>query len=167
MTSPLRRHLLRWIAFETAVGVPLVFAVLRTKGAQPPLLRVDGAWVRATVEGQTGSGAYARLTARENLQLVGASCALAEKVEIHEMREVNKLMTMRRIENLALPANTEVALEHERHIMLIGLKEQLIAGKTLAFQLKVRDAAGKRHDIPVVAPIRPLNTVESAPAHHD
>ncbi len=134
----------------------------RAKGDEP-LVKIEGAWVRGTVEGQTGSGAYMRITSREDAQLVGASCKLAGKVEIHEMREVNDMMTMRRLESIALPARQAVALEHERHIMLIGLKERLVPGQTLQIDLQVRDGAGHLHTVGVNAPIRALNTV--APDH--
>jgi periplasmic copper chaperone A len=132
------------------------------KGVEP-LVQVEDAWVRGTVEGQSGSGAYLRITSREDAQLVGASCKLAGKVEIHEMREVNNLMTMRRLESLALPAHQAVALEHERHIMLIDLKQRLVPGQSLHIDLQVRDAAGHVHTVGVDAPIRALNAV--APQH--
>jgi copper(I)-binding protein len=133
-----------------------------------PLVTVDDPWVRGTVEGQTGSGAYMRLTSREDAQLVGASSPAAEHVEIHEMRTVNDMMTMRRVDRLALPAHTSVPLDHEYHVMFIGLKRQLLPGQTVPITLQVLDARGRRHAVPFSAPVRALNTpthpAASAPA---
>ena len=137
-----------------ACAVLLALAPVTAAG---PLVRVDGAWVRGTVEGQTGSGAYLRLTSREDAQLAGASSPVAQRVEIHEMRLVNDMMTMRRIDRLSLPAHVTVALEHDYHVMLIGLKQQLTVGQKVALTLDIIDAKGAHHAIDVEAPVRPLN----------
>lgn len=128
-------------------------------------MRVDDAWVRGTVEGQTGSGAYMRLTSREDAVLTGASCPDAQTVEIHEMKLVNDMMTMRKIDRLPLPAKQTVGLDHDYHVMLIGLRKQLVAGQTLHLDLRVLDAKGKEHVVAVDAPIRALNAPKAdAPA---
>jgi copper(I)-binding protein len=124
------------------------------------LLAVDEPWVRGTVEGQTGSGAYMRLTSREDAQLVGVSSAVADRVELHEMRVVNDMMTMRRVERLALPANKTVSLEHDYHVMFIGLRRQLHTGENVTLHLQLLDARGRHHTIDVLAPVRPLNTAQ-------
>jgi len=131
------------------------------RGAPPPV-SVRDAWIRGTVEGQTGSGAYLEITSREDAQLVGASAPFTDRVEVHEMREVDGRMTMRRIERLALPANTPVALNHDYHLMLIGLHQQLRVGQTLTLTLEILDAHGVRRAVAVQAPVRPLNTVVAA-----
>jgi len=141
----------------------LAAAAAAAAAATEPLVAVDDAWVRGTVEGQTGSGAYMRLTSREDAQLVGAASPVAAKVEIHEMRTVNERMTMRRIDRLALPAHTPVALDHDYHVMFIGLKRQLQVGEQVRITLQVLDAHGRRHAVVVDAPVRPLNSV--GPAH--
>ncbi len=142
-------------------------AICAPAGAAPGLLRVSDAWVRATVEGQTGSGAFMQLRSREDARLVGASSPVAEKVEIHEMRLVNDLMTMRRVESLSLPADTTVALDHGYHIMLIGLKRQLLVGQSVTITLELLDARGTKHAVEIVAPVRALNTpsARSSPSH--
>jgi len=128
--------------------------------AGPPAARVavSEAWVRGTVEGQTGSGAYLRLTSEEDAQLVGASSPVAEKVEIHEMKEIDHRMTMRAIDRLALPAHRTVVLEHDLHVMLIGLRHRLQTGQSVALTLHLVDPHGKPFDVDFQAPVRPLNT---------
>jgi copper(I)-binding protein len=148
----LRRALLAGLALAGAAGAAPVAQV-----------EVSEAWVRATVEGQTGSGAYMRLTSRADAQLVGAASPVAEKVEIHEMHTVGDRMTMRQIERLALPAGTPVALGHGYHVMLIGLRHQLLAGQQVPITLHLLDAHGARFELALQAPVRPLGT----PVPHD
>jgi len=141
------------VALITSAGTAVGAAAAET----PALLVVRDAWVRATVEGQTGSGAFMHLTSREDARLTGASSPAAQRVEIHEMRLLNDMMTMRRIESLALPAGTTVALDHEFHIMLIGLRRQLQPGQNVMLTLQVLDSHGVRHAVDIVAPVRALN----------
>lgn len=137
----------------------LLAAVAGGRGAQPAAtLTIDGAWARATVAGQSGSGAYMRLTSREDAQLVGASTPVADRVEIHEMHLVKDMMSMRRIEHLALPAGHTVVLGHDFHLMLIGLKQRLTVGQRLTLTLDLLDAQGQHHPVSTVLPVRPLDT---------
>jgi copper(I)-binding protein len=146
------------LALLALVGALLLAGPGRATG--PALITVEDPWVRGTVEGQTGSGAYMRLTSSEDAQLVGAASPVAEHVEIHEMRTVNDMMTMRRVERLALPAHASVALDHDYHVMFIGLRHQLVVGQTVPITLQVQDAQGRRHAVEVLAPVRALNTVK-------
>jgi len=123
------------------------------------IVSAEDAWVRGTVEGQTGSGAYMRLTSSEDAQLVGASSPVAERVEIHEMRTVNDMMTMRRVDRLALPAHVTVALDHDYHVMFIGLKHQLLPQQVVPITLQIVDARGRRHAVQIQAPVRALNSM--------
>jgi copper(I)-binding protein len=147
---------LRNLVLGGLAGVLLSTVPCRAAGAA--LIAVDDPWVRATVEGQTGSGAYMRLTSSEDAQLVGASSPVAEHVEIHEMHTVNDMMTMRRVERLALPAHASVALDHDYHVMFIGLKHQLLTGQQVPITLRVLDAKGKPRTVQILAPVRALNT---------
>ena len=149
----LRRTGLALIALAALAHAPAA-------SAAEPFVQVDGAWVRGTVEGQTGSGAYLRLTAREDARLVGAASPVAQKVEIHEMRMVGDRMIMRRSESLPLPAHATVALEHEYHVMFIGLKRQLRVGESVAITLDVLDLEHVRERIE-----RPLATPAPGAAH--
>jgi copper(I)-binding protein len=149
-------------ALAAATALLAAATLPSARGASAPPVSVRDAWIRGTVEGQTGSGAYLEITSREDAQLVGASAPFTDRVEVHEMREVDGRMTMRRIERLALPANTPVALDHDYHLMLIGLHQQLRVGQTLTLTLEILDAHGVRHAVTVPAPVRPLNTVLAA-----
>jgi len=156
-------RLLALLALPVLLAVPLRAALGAAQAGAAPALTVSDAWARATVEGQTGSGVFLRLTSRQDAQLVGASSDAADRVEIHEMRLVNNVMTMRRIESLPLPAGKTVALEHGYHIMLIGLKRQLQPGQSVALSLLWLDAKGVRHATEVIAPVRALNSTAGKP----
>jgi copper(I)-binding protein len=125
--------------------------------AAPPRIAVEGAWVRGTVEGQTGTGAYLRLTSDADARLVGARTRSADRVEIHEMNSEGGRMTMRALPGVDLPAHATVALERGRHLMLIGLHGTLHAGDKVTLTLHCVDARGAPFDVEVTAPVRALN----------
>lgn len=126
--------------------------------AQPVTLQAG--WVRATVPGQTATGAFMKITAKEDLRLIGASTPVAALAELHEMKLDGDVMRMRAVEGgLALPAGKPVALTPGGyHLMLMDLKAPLAAGSTVPLTLICRDAKGVtsryRFELPVstVAP---------------
>lgn len=128
--------------------------------AQNAPLQVTGAWARATVPGQGGSGAFMTLQPQQNLQLVGASSPVAGTVQIHEMKLEGNTMRMRAITALPLPAHQSVALTPGgNHIMLMDLKQVLTAGSTIPIELQLQDAAGQKLTQTVDVPVR-----QNAPA---
>ena len=101
---------------------------------------VQGAWARATVPGQKASGAFMKLTASSDTQLVSASTPAAGVTEIHEMKMEGNTMSMRPLEGgLVLPAGKIVALAPGGyHVMLMDLKQQLTKGSKIALTLTFR-----------------------------
>jgi copper(I)-binding protein len=63
---------------KTALAFSLVLACTAAL-AQSSTVTVEGAWARATVQGQRGTGAFMSLTAKEATQLVGISSPVAPK----------------------------------------------------------------------------------------
>ena len=126
--------------------------------AQAQTLTVQDAWARPTVAGQKTSGAYMKLTARENLQLVGASSPVAGVTEVHEMKMEGDVMKMRALPALELPAGKAVELKPGGyHIMLMDLKGQLKEGDMVPLTLVVEGKDGKRQTLELKVPARPLN----------
>lgn len=118
------------------------------------LPHVDGAWVRATVAGQQGSGAFMRITSPVNAKLVSAATPVAGTAEVHEMKMEGDVMQMRAVPQLALPAGRTVELTPGGyHIMLMDLKQALKPGTTVPLTLVFQDAAGGRHTVNVQAPV--------------
>lgn len=120
-------------------------------------ITIDKPWVRATVAQQNATGAFMRLSSKEDSTLVQAESPVAQHVEIHEMVMVDEIMKMRQIPQLALPAGQIVELKPgSYHIMLIGLKEQLRDGTYVPLTLTFEYPDGRRGTLEITAPVRPL-----------
>ena len=122
-------------------------------------------WVRATVPGQTASGAFMRLTSSTPARLVAASSTVADATEVHEMSMADNVMRMRQVPAVELPAGKAVDFAPGGyHIMFMKLHAQLKDGDTVPLVLTFEDAQGKRSDVKVEAPVRPLTS--AMPAAH-
>ena len=71
---------------------------------------VKDAWVRTTCRVKRALAAFMTITAKSDLQLVGASSPVAGVTEVHEMKMSGDVMQMRAIPSLDLPAGKAVAL---------------------------------------------------------
>lgn len=139
--------------------------------ADAALVKVDDAWVRPTVKGQTASGGYMSLTASQNLTLVGFATMVAGETELHDMVMDGSVMRMRAIESLALPAGQTVTLKSGpggKHLMLMDLKQQLNEGDVLILTLKLRNEQGKTltQDIRVPVKASPMMQGGGMQHHH-
>jgi copper(I)-binding protein len=115
---------------------------------------VNGAWVRATVPGQTIAGAYLKITSASTAYLVGGSSPVAKAVELHQMSLENNVMKMRPLARLELPAGSAVELKPGGyHLMLIDVAHPLVAGERVPLKLMLEDKDGRRHTIDVVADV--------------
>ncbi|MCY4752942.1 copper chaperone PCu(A)C [Pelomonas aquatica] len=122
--------------------------------AQGPV-KVEDAWVRATVAPQTATGAFMQLTSAKPLKVVAASSPLAAQVEIHEMKMEDGVMKMRAVEALPLPAGQAVALKPgSYHVMLMGLQRPIKAGETVPLTLTVEGEDRQRTAVEVKAEAR-------------
>jgi len=117
---------------------------------------VTDAWVRGTVPGQGATGAYATLRSTEDAKIVAVSTPAAKRAEIHRSDMEGGVMRMRPVPVVALPANRAVALDGERHVMLLDLEHPLGAGESVKLVFTIEDAHGKRSRVEVQAPVRPL-----------
>ncbi|MDX9845116.1 MAG: copper chaperone PCu(A)C [Aquabacterium sp.] len=126
-----------------------------TAPAAAPWVQVDSAWVRPMVPGQTATGGFMVLTARQALTLEGFSMTRAGVPELHEMTMDGQVMRMRAISSLALPAGQAVVLRPGgHHLMLTQLQESLKAGDVLSLTLKLRTADGQAVTQTVNVPVR-------------
>ncbi len=110
---------------------------------------VTDAWARATVQGQKATGAFMKITAKDNAKLVSASSPAAGVVEIHEMKMEKDVMKMAALPNgLELPAGKPVELKPGGyHVMLMDLKAPLAKDSTVPLTLTVQDAKGVKSNI--------------------
>lgn len=122
--------------------------------AQAAPVKVEGAWARATVQGQKGTGAFMSLTAKEGAQLVGVSTPVAGVAEVHEMKMEGDVMKMRALPLLDLPAGKKVDLKPGGyHIMLMDLKAPLAKDSTVPVTLLFKDAKGVESKLELKLPV--------------
>ena len=125
-----------------------------TAFAQGAPVAADGAWARATVQGQKSSGAFVKLTAREALQLIGASSPVAGVTEVHEMKMEGDVMRMRAISALNLPAGQAVELKPGGyHVMLMDLRAPLAPNTQIPLTLRFKDAKGAESRLELSVPV--------------
>ena len=110
---------------------------------------VTDAWARATVQGQKATGAFMKITAKDNTKLVGVSSPVAGVAEIHEMKMEKDVMKMAALPNgLDLPAGKAVELKPgSYHVMLMDLKAPLTKDTTVPLTLILQDAKGVKSNV--------------------
>jgi copper(I)-binding protein len=145
------------------IALNMLLAVLTVAVTMPAIatVLVSGAWVGATVEGQTSTGAYMVINSDHDVALIGAEAQIAGHAAIHEMRMHGNMMMMMPVERLAVPAGHAVDLdEHNYHVMLDDLKHQVKPGEMVTIRLKFIDAKGGHEDVLVSAVVRELTAHE-------
>jgi copper(I)-binding protein len=137
-------------------------------------VQVSGAWIRATVKGQSGTGGFMQLTSSQALTLTGFASTVAASSELHEMRMDGDTMRMRAIEALPLPPKQQVTLRPGgHHLMLMGLKQALKEGDAVNLTLLLKAEDGRVIRQEVVVPVRltaPSGAIPAAAGmhpHHD
>jgi len=127
----------------------------------------DG-WVRQSVPGQSGTGAFMKLTAPTGTKLVGISTPAAGIAEVHEMKMEGDTMKMRELTGgLDLPAGQTVELKPGGyHVMMMDLKGPLAKGASVPMTLKFEDAKGVKTALDVALPVgAPEGADAAGPAH--
>ena len=133
--------------------IALASSVLVSVAAQG--ITVKDAWVRTSVPGQMATGAFMKITARENSKLVALSSPVAGVVEVHEMKMDDGIMKMRAVEGgLDLPAGKTVELKPGGyHMMLMDLKAALPKDSMVPLTLVFKDARGVEHKVELKLPV--------------
>jgi copper(I)-binding protein len=117
-------------------------------------IQVEGAWLRATVAGQQGTGGFMKLRAGVPVRLVGVSSPVAGVAELHEMKLEDGVMRMRPLAGLDIPAGTTVELKPGgNHLMLMDLKQPLARGTTVPLTLHLRNTAGELSKLQLSVPV--------------
>jgi len=154
MSTPLSLAALSLAAAALAAMSPGGALAAAPAAQAQQLPRVEGAWVRATVAGQHGTGAFMKITAPRPMQLVGVATPVAGVAEVHEMKMEGEVMKMRAMPHLDLPAGRAVELKPGGyHLMLMDLKQSLKAGATVPITLQLRDAAGAESRLELKVPV--------------
>lgn len=147
-------------------------------GKDRPTIQVEDAWARpspgtasrpVTTSGQgandhaTGESAAAhgagpnsavymtiRNVGRHDDRLIEVQGDAADAVELHRSTVEDGIMRMRRIDSALVPARGELRLEPGGyHVMLIGLREPLLQGDTVALTLRFEHSGAVEVRAPV------------------
>ena len=122
--------------------------------AQTAAVKAEGAWARASVQGQKGTGAFMRLTAKDGTRLVRAESPAAGVTEVHEMKMEGDIMKMRAVPTLDLPAGKTVELKPGGyHVMLLDLKAPLAKDSSVPITLVFQDAKGVESKLNLTVPV--------------
>ena len=117
-------------------------------------VKVEGAWARASVQGQKGTGAFMRLTAPNGARLVRAESPAAGVTEVHEMKLEGDVMKMRAVPALDLPPGKTVELKPGGyHVMLLDLKAPLQKDTVVPLTLVFQDTKGVESQLKLSVPV--------------
>ena len=142
--------------------LPVAALVFAGCGSDDGAVEVEGAWARASAEGQTAGAVYFRITADETDRLLAASvpASVAAAAEVHEVvmadgsghdmdmgddshdDDTDPQMRMQElVDGLALPAGETVSFEPGGyHLMLLDLAAPLRAGDEIDLTLDLETA---------------------------
>jgi len=118
-------------------------------------VKIEGAWVRTAVEGQSGTGGFMKLTAPAPMKLIAVASPVAKIGEVHEMKMQGSVMKMAQVKDgLALPAGQTVELKPGGyHLMLLDLKQALKADSSVDVTLTFANARGEQSKVEVKMPV--------------
>lgn len=112
------------------------------------------AWARATAPGMSVGAVYLTLLGGAKADsLVAASTARAGMTQIHVVTEADGMARMRETEAVDVPPGKRVLLAPQgTHIMLMDLKQPLVAGERFTLTLQFAKAGTREVTVQVVAP---------------
>ncbi|MCJ7800081.1 MAG: copper chaperone PCu(A)C [Polaromonas sp.] len=132
----------------------ILIAALASAGVYAQTVEVKDAWVRSTVPGQTATGAFMSISARDSAQLVGVSSPVAGVTQVHEMKMEGDIMRMRPVPVLDIPAGKTLAFQPGGyHVMLLDLKAPLVKGSSVPLTLVFKDAKGVESRVALNVPV--------------
>jgi periplasmic copper chaperone A len=131
--------------FLLAVALTLASPVLFAHSYQQSDVQIGHIWARATAKGAHAASVYVPLLNKGKTDdvLVSVTTPVAEHTMLHESKVVDGISKMTTLDSIALPAGKPVAMRPGgKHIMLMGLKQQLVEGQSFPLTLKF-DHAGE------------------------
>lgn len=115
-------------------------------------LTIEDAQVRAVPPGSQASAAFMTLRnpGERDVALVAAESPAAEVVELHDHQNVDGVMQMRQVQQIAIPAGGSAELAPGGlHMMLIGLTAPLVEGEPVEIELRFESGESQRLEAPV------------------
>ena len=147
------------------VASVLLWSALSVQAQTAP--RVEAAWARPTVAGQSGGGGFLKITGGSaNDRLVAASASVSKEVELHTMEMDGNVMRMRPIDAIAIPAGGTVELKPGgRHVMFMGLTKTLKAGERFPLTLRFEKAGEVKVDMQIAKQAPGSSAPAAEPKH--
>lgn len=141
----------------SALGMVACEKDASTPSAESKVATVDAvnilsSYVRAVPPGQMNSAAFMQIEngSEQSRQLAAANSEVAETVELHTHTNVDGVMQMRQVPHIAIPPKETVVLEPGGlHVMLIGLKQNLVAGERIEVELVYGDGSRETIVMPI------------------
>jgi copper(I)-binding protein/cytochrome c-type biogenesis protein CcmH/NrfF len=129
-------------------------AGVAVSAATPDTVWASGAWIRTGVTGAT-TGGYATIhNPRDTaVQIVGATSAVSDTVELHETMEHDGMVHMTPQPALQIPSKDSVVLAPGgKHFMMTGLRRDLVIGEPISVTLQFGDGTS----MSLSATVRPI-----------
>lgn len=136
------------------LAVPPGVLACAAGAAPPPEIRVEDAWARPSPYAGAPSAVFAtvRNTGDRPDRLLGADSDAADAAELHRSTLEDGIMRMRPVQAAEVPAGGELRLEPGGyHIMLLGVREPLAPGDTVALTFRFEHAGAVEVRAPVEA----------------
>lgn len=133
-------------------GVFLGCLLWSSSWANDASIVIEDSFARAAIQQQRNSAAFMLISnhSQHDMSVIGAQSDVAKVVELHTHKNDNGIMRMRKISQIELPAGQQVQLKHGgMHIMLLGLKKDLVADETIDLTLLFSDKSEQTITVPV------------------
>jgi copper(I)-binding protein len=123
---------------------------------------VQQAWARASAGAATTGAAYLTLMGGDQPDaLVGASTSAAATAQVHETTNDNGVMKMRPVGTIPIPPHQMVTLSPGGyHVMMMGLKQKLVAGESFPLTLTFS------HTAPITVEVKVQAVGSTPPMDH-
>lgn len=145
--------------------VTLALAPSSWAGGAADAIHVMQPSVRAVPPGQDQTGAYFTLhnTDRRAHALVKVASPAARVAELHTVVDEGGMKKMRPVAQIDIPAGGQTKLEPGGlHVMLIGLRQPLAEGASVAITLGFEDGSSRE----IAAPVRAIAAPAGMPHRH-
>lgn len=152
---------MRTLIAALAASLTLAVAVLPAQAHDYKLgsLRIEHPWTRATPPGAPTGGAFLTIENEGNEPdtLTGAASPIADRVELHTMSMDGGVMKMRQIKGgiEIAPGETVALAPGGNHVMMIGLKSQIVMGEKVPLTLTFEKAGSIDVELAVTPPGAP------------
>lgn len=150
MTALVRRARRGLLALFLGLGLVTLVGAAEAVAA----LRLSNGYVREMPPGHPVSGAFLAIenVGKKPVHIVGARCACARQVEMHEHVRRDGMMRMQQTTSIEVaPGATFTFKPGEHHIMLISLTRPLRAGDQVELTLIDREGRAYETELPVVS----------------